>query len=169
MILAVLVMNKNGKARIARFYNDVEFEKQQYLIQRIHSLVVKQNKELNSNIVDSSLLFGNNSRITFRCFTTLYFIVVHDNNESPLSILDLIQVLVETLNCYFENVCELDIIFNFDKVNYILDEFIVAGIVTTLNMKELCDKIKLNQKISQSQSSKTIEGVLEKIKHFSLS
>jgi hypothetical protein len=43
------------------------------------------------------------------------------------------------------------------------------GIVTTLNIKELCDKIKINHKISHSQSSKTIEGVLEKINPFSLS
>ena len=28
---------------------------------------------------------------------------------------------------YFNNVCELDIIFNFHKVYYLLDEMIMAG------------------------------------------
>lgn len=43
-----------------------------------------------------------------------------DSSESELGILDLIQVFVETLDKCFENVCELDLIFHFDKVQFIL-------------------------------------------------
>lgn len=34
---------------------------------------------------------------------------------------------VEVLDRYFGNVCELDLIFNFHKAYYILDELLVAG------------------------------------------
>ncbi|KAJ5079293.1 ap complex subunit sigma [Anaeramoeba ignava] len=34
---------------------------------------------------------------------------------------------VECLDRYFGNVCELDIIFNFDKAYYILDEILIDG------------------------------------------
>jgi hypothetical protein len=34
---------------------------------------------------------------------------------------------VEILDSYFGNVCELDLIFNFDKAHYILDEMMIAG------------------------------------------
>jgi hypothetical protein len=34
---------------------------------------------------------------------------------------------VEVLDRYFQNVCELDLIFNFHKAYYILDELLVAG------------------------------------------
>ena len=44
--------------------------------------------------------------------------------------IDLIQVFVEALDKCFENVCELDLIFHSDKVNYILDEIIMAGMVS---------------------------------------
>ena len=40
-----------------------------------------------------------------------------DDAESELAVLDLIQVLVEVLDKSFENVCELDLIFNPDKVS----------------------------------------------------
>ena len=36
---------------------------------------------------------------------------------------------VETLDQYFGNVCELDLIFNFDKAYHILDEIVLGGYV----------------------------------------
>ena len=49
-------------------------------------------------------------------YATLTFVFVIDEAESELAVLDLIQVLVEVLDKCFENVCELDLIFNPDKV-----------------------------------------------------
>jgi hypothetical protein len=54
---------------------------------------------------------------TFRVYATLMFVFVIDEAESELAVLDLIQVLVEVLDKSFENVCELDLIFNPDKVS----------------------------------------------------
>ncbi len=44
------------------------------------------------------------------------FVFIIDEAESELAVLDLIQVFVEVLDKCFENVCELDLIFNPDKV-----------------------------------------------------
>ena len=49
-------------------------------------------------------------------YATLFFCMVVDENESELGVLDLIQVLVETLDRFFKNVCELDVIFNSEQV-----------------------------------------------------
>jgi len=51
-----------------------------------------------------------------RQYATLFFVFIVDESESELGILDLIQVFVETLDRCFENVCELDIIFNMERV-----------------------------------------------------
>ena len=56
------------------------------------------------------------TRIIYRHFATLFFIVICDLSESELGILDLIQVMVETLDKNFESVCELDLIFHSPKV-----------------------------------------------------
>ena len=59
----------------------------------------------------------------------LYFIVAVDESESELGILDLIQVFVEALDKCFSNVCELDLIFHTDRIHFILDEMVMAGMV----------------------------------------
>jgi len=46
-------------------------------------------------------------------------------------------VFVETLDSCFENVCELDIIFNMDECHYILDEMCHGGLVVETDMGEI--------------------------------
>lgn len=41
--------------------------------------------------------------------------------------LEQIHRFVEILDQYFGNVCELDIIFNFEKTYFLLDEYMLAG------------------------------------------
>jgi len=55
-------------------------------------------------------------RLIYRQYATLFFVAAVDETESALGIMDLLQVLVETLDQCFENVCELDLIFHMDKV-----------------------------------------------------
>jgi AP-3 complex subunit sigma len=81
--------------------------------------------------------WGDTTKIIYRHYATLYFIFAVDQQESDLGILDLIQVFVESLDKCFENVCELDLIFHSDKVSYILDEIIMAGMVLETNINNI--------------------------------
>ena len=74
--------------------------------------------ETSSSFIDASSYFPDvpGARIIYRQYATLYFCMVIDSSESELGILDLVQVLVETLDRHFKNVCELDIIFNSPEV-----------------------------------------------------
>lgn len=63
--------------------------------------------------------------MTYRHYATLYFIVISTSTESPLALLDFIQVFVEALDRLFENVCELDLIFNFETLHAVLGEMLV--------------------------------------------
>ena len=69
-----------------------------------------------------------NFKIVYKRYAGLYFALCIDitNNELMhlevyMKILQLIHLLVETLDQYFANVCELDIVFNFNKVYGIID------------------------------------------------
>lgn len=73
----------------------------------------------------------------YRQYATLYFVFWVDESESELGILDLIQVFVESLDSCFESVCELDIIFNMEKVQYILQEIVMGGMVLETDMKSI--------------------------------
>lgn len=50
-----------------------------------------------------------------------------DQDDNELITLEKIHLFVEVLDRYFGNVCELDIIFNFHKAYYILDELFIGG------------------------------------------
>lgn len=83
----------------------------------------------------------NSVRLIYRHYATLYFIFAVDQCESELGVLDLIQVFVESLDKCFENVCELDLIFHCDKVHFILDEIIMAGMVLETSLREILNSV----------------------------
>uniref|UniRef100_A0A804QK23 AP complex mu/sigma subunit domain-containing protein n=1 Tax=Zea mays TaxID=4577 RepID=A0A804QK23_MAIZE len=62
-----------------------------------------------------AISFAKGTKMVYKHLATLYFVFVFDSSENELAMLDLVQVFVETLDRCFKNVCELDIIFNFNK------------------------------------------------------
>uniref|UniRef100_A0A7S3CRR2 AP complex mu/sigma subunit domain-containing protein n=1 Tax=Strombidium rassoulzadegani TaxID=1082188 RepID=A0A7S3CRR2_9SPIT len=77
--------------------------------------------------------------VVFREFASItIFFVINKYSESELAVLDLIQFFVEVLDKYFgNNVCEIDLVFNPDKLHYILDEVILDGIVISLDVDKV--------------------------------
>jgi AP-3 complex subunit sigma len=57
-------------------------------------------------------------------------------------LLDLIQVFVEALDRLFENVCELDLIFNFEVLHAALGEMIVGGVVVETNLDKIVTGVR---------------------------
>lgn len=58
-----------------------------------------------------------------------------ENQDNELLTLEIVHRYVELLDKYFGNVCELDIIFNFEKAYFILDEFIIGGEIQETSKK----------------------------------
>ena len=82
------------------------------------------------------------SLITYRHYATLYFILISTSTESPLALLDLIQVFVEALDRLFENVCELDLIFNFETLHATLAEMVVGGVVVETGLETVVREVR---------------------------
>lgn len=105
---------------------------------------------------------GEDYKIIYRHYATLYFVFCVDSSESELGILDLIQVFVETLDKSFENVCELDLIFNVDKVHHILNELVMGGMVLETNMNDILSHVEEQIKLERQESGliqKAIKGI----------
>ncbi|GJM96827.1 hypothetical protein PR202_ga13695 [Eleusine coracana subsp. coracana] len=66
-------------------------------------------------------------KVVYRRYASLYFCMCVDADDNELEILEIIHHFVEILDRYFGSVCELDLIFNFHKAYYILDEILIAG------------------------------------------
>lgn len=65
-----------------------------------------------------------------------------DSNDNELLLMETIHFFVELLDTYFGNVCELDIIFHFNKVYSALDEYILAGEVQETNKRVILERMR---------------------------
>lgn len=102
--------------------------------------------------------FSKDTKLIYRHFATLYFVVAADSTESELGLLDLIQVFVETLDKTFENVCELDLIFHSDRVHYILDEVVMGGMVLETNGADIMEAVVAMDKLEAETRSAAVKS-----------
>eukprot|EP00007_Cunea_sp_BSH-02190019_P001662 CAMPEP_0174232828 /NCGR_PEP_ID=MMETSP0417-20130205/3007_1 /TAXON_ID=242541 /ORGANISM="Mayorella sp, Strain BSH-02190019" /LENGTH=163 /DNA_ID=CAMNT_0015310939 /DNA_START=128 /DNA_END=616 /DNA_ORIENTATION=- len=154
MIHGVLIINTHGKPRLTKFYDKFSEDEQQQIIRETYQLVSKRSEQ-QCNFLEGGALWGSkgsNLKLIYRNYATLYFIFCVDESESELGTLDLIQVFVESLDKSFQNVCELDLIFHVDKVHYILDEIIQAGMVLETNLQDILYSVGAQKEIAKKET-----------------
>ncbi|KAF8000714.1 hypothetical protein HF325_004503 [Metschnikowia pulcherrima] len=130
----VLILNRQGKTRLAKWYDSTLSEAQQLdTVNEVHRLVSSRDLKYQSNFVELR-----DSMIVYRRYAGLYFIVLADFIDNELSVLEAIHFFVEILDTYFDNVCELDLVFNFYKLYPVLDEIFMGGeLMETLKSRVL--------------------------------
>ncbi|KAA8649744.1 hypothetical protein EYZ11_001679 [Aspergillus tanneri] len=154
MINAVLVFNNAGQPRLTKFYTQIDTQTKQSLIGQIYKLV-SQRPPSACNFLPLPPLLSQGARsnvengpsdaptqITYRTYATLSFIMISTSTESPLALIDLIQVFVEALDRMFENVCELDLIFGYETMHAVLSEMIVGGVVVETNLEKIVAAVR---------------------------
>ena len=67
-------------------------------------------------------------------------------------------MFVEALDKCFENVCELDLIFHSDKVHYVLDEIIMAGMVLETNIINILTSVTEQNKLHSNSQKVTYQA-----------
>ncbi|KAI9892150.1 MAG: AP-2 complex subunit sigma [Vezdaea aestivalis] len=135
MVLSfILIQNRQGKTRLAKWYAPYSDEDKIRLKGEIHRLVAPRDQKHQSNFVEYHApsigpggLGARTSKIVYRRYAGLFFCVCVDANDNELAYLEAIHFFVEVLDSFFGNVCELDLVFNFYKVYAILDEVFLAG------------------------------------------
>ena len=136
MIESILIFNQQGKPRIIKNYDD-RINKSE-LIKESYNLI-KDRKDV-CNFINQGQY-----TLVYRNYATLYFCLLINQQESLLASLDLIHVLVESLDKLFESVCELDLIFNFDKVHLLIDQFVQGGLVIETNVNQIVNSCELSR------------------------
>ena len=117
----VLLQNRQGKTRLSKWYvpppstapsgSQVSPEAEKVRIEsEVHRLVTARDKKY-TNFIEY-----NNFKLIYRRYAGLFFTIAVDTNDNELSYLETIHLFVELLDSYFSNVCELDIVFSFNKV-----------------------------------------------------
>lgn len=162
MINAILIFNNQGKPRLVQFYKSNLKANKQEILKETFSIINKrqingsrrETEKTYCSFIDHGILTENGTnRIIYRHYATLYFVFAVDKSESELGILDLIQVLVEILDNIFENVCELDLIFHMEKVQYILSEIVQGGMVLETNLNTIVKRINEQEALEKQEMS----------------
>lgn len=154
MIKGVIIVNNHGKPRLVKFYQSVTTEeKQKSVIRRVFQQIAQRPDSFCNYLEGCIPEWGENIKLIYRHYATLYFVFAVDSQESDLGILDLIQVFVEALDSVFENVCELDLIFHSDRVHYVLDEIVMGGMVLETDIKSILKAIQDQGKMHLSSLS----------------
>ena len=143
MIHFFLMVNKHGQTRLADYFGP-----------KVEGSTVESRAGEEAEIVRKCLARKDNQcsffehqgrKIMYRRYASLFFIVgTEDENE--LAILEFIHSFVETLDRYFENVCELDIMKNLEAVHFMLNEMVMNGCIVETNKQNIMAPIMLMDK-----------------------
>ncbi|GAA6009321.1 hypothetical protein JCM11491_004272 [Sporobolomyces phaffii] len=117
----VLLISRQGKVRLAKWYTTMSTRNKTKIVKDVTQLVLARRTRM------CNFLEYKDSKIVYRRYASLFFVCGIGQHDNELITLEIIHRYVEVLDRYFGNVCELDLIFNYQKAYSILDELIIAG------------------------------------------
>ncbi len=99
----IIMVNKQGQTRLAQYYETLSIVEKVALEGEIIRKCLARTEN------QCSFIEYQNYKCVYRRYASLFFIVGVDSSANELATLEFIHALVETLDKYFENVCELDV------------------------------------------------------------
>jgi len=136
MIHYILVQNRQGKTRLAKWFDPYDDVEKRKLQTEIHKIVASRESKF------TNFLEFRTHKVVYRRYAGLFFCVCVDPGDNELAYLEAIHLFVEVLDAYFGNVCELDLVFNFYKVFSILDEVFLAGEVMETSKNIILSRVE---------------------------
>lgn len=146
MIQAMISFSRQGKLRLQRWFVAHQEKQRKSMIRELISIVVSR-KGKNCNFLEYKGL-----KIVYRLYASLYFLLVIEEDDNQLLSLEIVHRYVEVLDLYFGSVCELDIIFNFEKAYFILDELILAGEIQETGRRQIVDIIHSEELLQEEDA-----------------
>jgi len=153
MIHFMLLFSRQGKLRLQKWYNSQYHTKiQKKVTKELINLVLARKPKM------SSFIEWSDKKIIYKRYASLFFCCAIEPDDNELITLEIIHRYVELLDKYFGSVCELDIIFNFEKAYFILDELLIGGEVQETSKKSVLKAISAQDMI---QEDETPQGLFE--------
>ncbi|XP_011614714.2 AP-1 complex subunit sigma-2-like isoform X1 [Takifugu rubripes] len=148
MMRFLLLFSRQGKTAPAEMVHSPMSEREKKKIIREMTSMVLSRQPRSCNF-----LHWKDLKIIYKRYASLYFCLAIENQENELLALEVIHRYVELLDKYFGNVCELDIIFNFEKAYFILDEFLMGGEVQETSKQTVNRCIEASDMLQEDDNS----------------
>ncbi|KAI3831296.1 hypothetical protein MKX03_034082 [Papaver bracteatum] len=102
----IILVNKQGQTRLAQYFEYLNLDQRRILEGEICSFVEHRNY-----------------KIVYKRYALLFFLIGVDDDENELAIFEFIHLLVKPWTC------ELDIMFHWEKVHFMLEEMVMNGFI----------------------------------------
>ena len=109
MIHFILLFSRQGKLRLQKWYEARDSKDKKKIIRDLTGLILQRKPKMCNFIEYKDMC------IVYKRYASLFFCFAVDKTDNELGVLEVIHRYVEVLDKYFGSVCELDIIFNFEK------------------------------------------------------
>ncbi|ROT69629.1 AP-1 complex subunit sigma-2 [Penaeus vannamei] len=146
----MLLFSRQGKLRLQKWYEAHPDKVKKKITRELISTILARKPKM------SSFLEWKDLKIVYKRYASLYFCCAIEQEDNELLTLEIIHRYVELLDKYFGSVCELDIIFNFEKAYFMLDELMVGGEVCETSKKNVLKAIAaqdLLQEVSYGETA----------------
>ncbi|EAU31374.1 AP-1 complex subunit theta-1 [Aspergillus terreus NIH2624] len=122
----LILLSRQGKViillqRLAKWFTTLSPKEKAKIIKDVTQLVLSRRTRM------CNFLEYKDTKVVYRRYASLFFIAGCASDDNELITLEIVHRYVEQMDKYYGNVCELDIIFNFQKAYFILDELLLAG------------------------------------------
>ncbi|KAJ3229573.1 AP-1 adaptor complex sigma subunit Aps1, partial [Chytriomyces hyalinus] len=111
----ILLVSRQGKIRLTKWFTSDWTAKEKAKAVKDVSQTVLSRRSKMCNVLEYK-----DYKVVYRRYASLFFIAGTDIDDNELLTLEIIHRYVEVLDKWFLNVCELDIIFNFQQAYTIM-------------------------------------------------
>lgn len=141
----MLLLSRQGKVRLSKWFETYSMKEKNKIVKEVTTLILGRRSKM-CNFVEYKT-----SKIVYRRYASLFFVAGIEQDDNELVALEVIHRYVEQMDKYYGNVCELDIIFNFQKAYYILDELLIAGELHDSSKRDPIRRISQQDTLEQAE------------------
>ncbi|KAM0155547.1 hypothetical protein ACHAPG_005895 [Botrytis cinerea] len=157
----LILLSRQGKVRLAKWFTTLSPKEKAKIIKDVSQLVLARRTRM-CNFLEYKGQIGSarlylalladyiNGRFENSCAST----------DNELITLEIVHRYVEQMDKYYGNVCELDIIFNFQKAYFILDELLLAGEMQESSKKNVLRVISAQDSIEDTEVDEEITKLM---------
>lgn len=131
----ILLLSRQGKVRLTKWYETISQKDKSKVMKELTTIILSRRAKM------CNILEYKDMKVVYRRYASLFFVMGIDNDDNELLSLEIIHRYVEQMDKMYGNVCELDIIFGFNKAYHILDELILDGCIQESSKREVLKRV----------------------------
>ncbi|KAI9205092.1 AP complex, mu/sigma subunit [Polychytrium aggregatum] len=143
----ILLVSRQGKIRLTKWFtSDWGLKEKTKTVKEVSATVLARRTKM------CNVLEYKDYKVVYRRYASLFFVAGIDVDDNELIVLEVIHRYVEVLDKWFLNVCELDIIFNFQQAYMIMDEILIGGELQDSSKRSVINSLKRMEEAEKQET-----------------